>query len=548
MAGNVTGRVAVIGAGYAGLAAAVELADAGIKVDVFEASRTLGGRARAIEIKDELGGLTVDNGAHILVGAYRETLRLMAKVVPSLPASLPQGEREADCLLSPLAGEGLRERGFSVTALQRLPLHLEFPGQMKLVAPPHYIPAPAPLHLAWALLTAQGLSLKEKLAAIRFMRAQQARNFRLAADMTAAELFADQPERLRRYLWEPLCLAALNTPVAIASAQVFLNVLRDSLAADRAASDLLLPATDFSSLFPEPAARYLAAHGSRVLRSTRITEIAKVGAGPSQADAPPVEPGLRARGANKVGAGGTPSHPPPRGARERGDTKVGAGRSQADAPPVGGSEPGLRARGANKVGASWTASHHDKTHGPYDHLILAVAPYHLAKLLAPHPEFAPLCRQIEDFHWQPIVTAYLAYPPAVRLPFPMIGVEGGHAQWLFDRGALCGQNGLIAAVISGDGPHLALDHEELAAAIHTEIARLLPGLPPPQRSWVIEEKRASFACTPDLQRPPTATACANVWLAGDYVAGDYPATLEGAIRSGVSAAQSVLREPSDHQP
>lgn len=428
-------RVAVIGAGYAGLAAAVELADAGIKVDVFEASRTLGGRARAVE----LDGLTVDNGAHILVGAYRETLRLMAKV------------------------------GAGGPALQRLPLHLEFPGQMKLVAPPHYIPAPAPLHLAWALISAQGLSFTEKFAAIRFMRAQQARNFRLSADMTAAELFADQPDRVRRYLWEPLCLAALNTPVAIASAQVFLNVLRDSLAADRAASDLLLPATDFSSLLPEPAARYLAARGARVLRATRVTAIEKVGAG---------------------------------------------WMAQASEP-----------------------------HGPYDHLVLAVAPYHLPKLLAPHPEFAPLCRQIEDFHWQPIVTAYLAYPPAVRLPFPIIGVEGGHAQWLFDRGALCGQNGLIAAVISGDGPHQALDHEELAAAIHTEIARLLPGLPPPRRSWVIEEKRASFACTPDLQRPPTATACANVWLAGDYVAGDYPATLEGAIRSGVAAARSILREP-----
>jgi squalene-associated FAD-dependent desaturase len=351
----------------------------------------------------------------------------------------------------------------SGTALKTHPLHLEFPGQMKITAP-HL---PAPLHLAWALLTAQGLSFTEKFAAIRFMRTQQARHFRLATDMTAAELFADQPERLRRYLWEPLCLAALNTPVAIASAQVFLNVLRDSLAADRAASDLLLPATDFSSLFPEPAARYLEEHGSRVMRSTRITEVEKVGAG-------------------------------------------------------------------------WTASAHEATHGPYDHLILATAPYHLPQLLAPHPEFAALCRQIAAMHWQPIVTAYLAYPATVRLPFAMVGIADGHAQWLFDRGALCGQHGLIAAVISGDGPHQALDHTALAAAIHEEIARLLPGLPALRSSWVIEEKRATFACTPDMQRPPTATACANAWLAGDYVAGDYPATLEGAIRSGVAAARAII--------
>ena len=446
-------RVAVIGAGYAGLAAAVELATTGVKVDVFEASRTLGGRARAVEID----GLNVDNGAHILVGAYRETLRLMEKVGAGGTAS---------------AGTP-RKLG---TALRRESLHLEFPGQMKIAAPR----LPAPLHLAWALLSAQGLSFKDKLAAIRFMRTQQTRGFRLDQDMTAAELFADQSERVRRYLWEPLCLAALNTPVAIASAQVFLNVLRDSLAADRAASDLLLPVTDFSSLFPEPAARYLAARGSRVLRSTRITEVAKVGAG-------------------------------------------------------------------------WTASGHGDTHGPYDHLILATAPYHLPQLLAPHPEFAALYRKIEALRWQPIITAYLAYPATVRLPFAMVGMAsnaagvGGHAQWLFDRGALCGQHGLIAAVISGGGPHQALDHSALAAAIHGEIACLLPGLPASKRSWVIEEKRATFACTPDMQRPPTATACANVWLAGDYVAGDYPATLEGAIRSGVSAARSILRQTPRRQ-
>ncbi len=411
------GRVAVIGAGYAGLACAVELAAAGIAVDVFEASRTLGGRARAIELDD----LTVDNGAHILVGAYRETLRLMKKV------------------------------GAGGTALKRHPLHLEYPGHVMISAPQ----LPAPLHLAGALLTARGLSLRDKLAAIRFMRAQQARSFRLDKDMTAAALLAEQPERLRRFLWEPLCLAALNTPVAIASAQVFLNVLRDSLAADSAASDLLLPATDFSSLFPEPAARFIAAHGGQVHRSTRIHALEEL--------------------------------------------------------------------------------------KDYAHRVIAVAPYHLAALA---PDLAAGIK----FDWQPILTVYLRYPENVRLPFAMVGMDGGHAQWLFDRGALCSQHGLLAAVISGDGPHQALSHAELGAAIHKEISAVLPGLPAPGKTWVIEEKRATFACTPGLERPPTATALPNVWLAGDYVAGDYPATLEGAVRSGVAAAQSILRKPSGHQP
>jgi len=401
--------VAVVGAGYAGLACAVELADAGVAVEVFEASRTLGGRARAVE----LDGMSVDNGAHILVGAYRETLRLMQKV------------------------------GADETALKRRSLHLEFPGHVSVAAPR----LPAPLHLGWALLRAQGLSFKEKLAALRFMRAQQARAFRLPADLPADRLLADQPERVRRFLWEPLCLAALNTPPQLASAQVFLNVLRDSLAADRAASDLLLPATDLSRLFPEPAARHIEARGGKVHRATRIGALAAL----------------------------------------------------------------------------------DR----FDHTVIAVAPYHLAALA---PEIAARF----PFAWQPIATVYLQYPETARLVFPMLGLAGAPAQWLFDRGALCGQPGLLAAVISGAGAWQEPGHATLAASTHAQIAALLPGLRPPRKTWTIEEKRATFACTPGLERPPTATAIPGVWLAGDYVAGDYPATIEGAVRSGIAAARAVI--------
>lgn len=403
-------RVAIVGAGYAGLACAVELAATGHMVEVFEASRTLGGRARAVA----LDGITVDNGAHILVGAYRETLRLMRKV------------------------------GAPETTLQRQPLHLEYPGDFRLRAPK----LPAPLHLALALATARGLSWPEKFAAIRFMRRQKYQRFRLDADMAVADLLAAhrQPARVCRFLWEPLCLAALNTPPAEACAQVFLNVLRDSLAADRAASDLLLPTVDLSALFPEPAAHFVEARGGKVHRATRISSLDELAA--------------------------------------------------------------------------------------FDHRVLAVAPWHPAALA---PQIA-----MPGFTWQPIVTLYLQYPTDVRLPFVMVGRASGHAQWLLDRGALCGQAGLLAAVISGEGPHRALARDALAAAVHGEIATLLPGLPAPRRHWIIEEKRATFACTPSLQRPPTATGDPTLWLAGDYVAGDYPATIEGAVRSGVKAAGAIM--------
>lgn len=425
--------IAIIGAGYAGLAAAVELVRNGQSVAVFEASRSLGGRARAVEMER----LTVDNGQHILLGAYSETLRLM-RAVGADPQRL----------------------------LKRLPLHLEFPGEMRLIAPR----LPAPLHMLAALLLATGLDWREKWAAIQLMRRLQRAQFRITPDVTVTTWLKNNktPSRQRRLLWEPLCVAALNTPADNASAQVLATVLRDSLAASREASDLLLPQVDLSALFPEPAAAFITQRGSVIHRGQRVTHLQHT-------------------------------------------------------------DQGWRINGQ----------------GPFTHVVLAVAAYHLAALV---PE---LQATVEHFTWEPIVTSYLTYPASVRLPQPMLGVADGTAQWLFDRGQLCGQAGLIAAVISARGRHLDLPTAELESRIHTEIARIVPHLPAPLRTQTITEKRATFACTPNLRRPATQTALPGLYLAGDYVdsalpsvASDYPATIEGAVRSGVNAAQSVLKSRS----
>ena len=420
--GPAAAKLAVIGAGYAGMAAAVELAAAGRQVEVFEASRVLGGRARATQI----AGFSVDNGQHILVGAYSETLRLM-RTVGADPARL----------------------------LRRTPLRFEFPGEF-LMRAPHL---PAPLHTALALLLARGLDWHEKWAAIRLMRGLQARRFRIEPDITvAAWLGRNQtPSRQRRLLWEPLCIAALNTPAERASAQVLANVLRDSLAGTREASDMLLPQVDLTALFPEPAAKFIAERGGAVHAGHRV------------------------------------------------DLLEAEGKA-------------WRIDGA----------------GPFAQVVVAVAPYHLGGLV---PELAS---RVADLDWEPIVTSYFSYEDWVRLPQPMLGVDAGLAQWLFDRGALCGQYGLIAAVISARGRHLDLPTAELERGIHREIARLVRELPAPLSVQTITEKRATFACVPNLQRPAARTGMPGLWLAGDYVAGDYPATLEGAVRSGVAAARLIL--------
>jgi hypothetical protein len=150
--------------------------------------------------------------------------------------------------------------------LRRTPLRFEFPGQFLMSAPR----LPAPLHTAFALLLAKGLDWREKRAAIRLMQDLQAARFRVEPDVTVTAWLDRNgiPPRQRRFLWEPLCIAALNTPAERASAQVMANVLRDSLAGARAASDMLLPQVDLSALFPLPAARFIGQRGGTVHSGT----------------------------------------------------------------------------------------------------------------------------------------------------------------------------------------------------------------------------------------------------------------------------------------
>ncbi|MBK8742260.1 MAG: FAD-dependent oxidoreductase [Betaproteobacteria bacterium] len=230
MAAATTERdVAVIGGGWAGMAAGVTLAAAGVPVTVFEAARTLGGRARRVVF----AGATVDNGQHLLLGAYRATLALIDQV----------------------HAPGNADRMFA-----RIPLCLLGPGAFRLRA----APLPAPLHLLAGLLAARGCTLPERLAVVRaFVRWRVAR-WICGPAQSVAGLVQDQPAAMVAKLWTPLCLAALNTPPGAASGQVFLNVLRDALAAERPASDLIIPVADLSGLFPDPAARYVAERGGRI--------------------------------------------------------------------------------------------------------------------------------------------------------------------------------------------------------------------------------------------------------------------------------------------
>ncbi|MES2149124.1 MAG: hydroxysqualene dehydroxylase HpnE [Pseudomonadota bacterium] len=439
--------VAVIGGGWAGCSAAAELAAAGCKVTLFEAARSLGGRARGVEVH----GTMLDNGQHIMLGAYRETMRLMRQVG-----------------VDPAA------------AMHRLPLQMRYPagcGGMDFLAPR----LPAPLHLLAALLRASGLAVADKRSLARFSTSARWMDWTLYTDCSVTELLErfGQTERLCRLMWRPLCLAALNTPPERASAQVFLNVLRDSLGAKAAASDMLLPKRDLGTLFPLAAASYLEARGGKLRTGAKVVSLAQAGQ-----------------------------------------------RWQVEAS-------------GSAVGGNWLAI--------FDAVVLATPPAAAAVLLQKLPG-CPLAASLTAFEHEPITTCYLQYRPGTRLDLPFYalpddGATGNWGQFVFDRGQLDpAQDGLWSVVVSASAEAAALDQGQLARAIAVQLAAVMarPALVQPAWVQVITEKRATFACTPGLARPPNASGLPGLVLAGDYTAGDYPATLEAAVRSGVQAA-ALLR-------
>ena len=431
-------RIAVIGAGYAGIAAAVDLVEAGAAVSLFEANRVPGGRARRVEYR----GTLLDNGQHLLLGAYTETLDLMRRV------------------------------GADARGLLRRPLRIEIPGELSLQAPR----LPAPFHLAWALATARGLGWAERAAAARFALDLRLAGFRVEGALTVGELLATrrQPARVIALLWGPLCVAALNTPPAQADAQVFVNVLRDALFRGRAGSDLLIPVTDLSALLPEPAIDWLLQRGCEIALGARVTALAR--------------------------------------ARDGWELTTGERRATFDA------------------------------------VVCATAPTQALALLPEIETLQAVRDALAAFAHEPIATVYLQYAQPVRLPFPMIGLTGGHVHWVFDREALSGTRGLLAAVISATGPHLDLEQDVLGTLAHREVAEAVGGLPAPLWTKAITERRATFACRPGTPRPPVRCGAPGLFLAGDYTASPYPATLESAVRSGREAAREAVRFLRDTPP
>jgi len=419
----------VVGGGWAGLAAAIEATCLGDKVSLFEMAPSLGGRARTVWMDSVGDRRAFDNGQHILIGAYRESLRLM---------HLIGSEPDSSLLRTPLA------------LVDGSDIGLRLPAGHALVA------------FSRGVLSHAGWSLRDKARLLWMAARWGAAGFTCSASLTVSELCIDLPETVRHDLIDPLCVAALNTDSQHASARVFLRVLRDAMFCGPGSADLLLPRRPLGELLPEHAARWLAQQGAQVSTSTRVMQIEPDGEG------------WQIQG-------------------ERFDAVV----------------MGCTAREAARLAMAHASAWADTA---------------------------------AALHYEPIITVY-AMSPGTRLPQAMTllhsGAAEGPAQFVFDHGWLSGQHGLLSFVISAAQPWVDAGHDATVDAtllqarsqLHKHLGSQLQAL------QVLTEKRATFRCTPDLKRP-TARIAHRLMAAGDYVEGPYPATLEGAVQSGVQAARS----------
>ena len=417
----------IIGGGWSGLAAAVTLVKQGRSVHLIESAKQLGGRARNINWQDK----TIDNGQHLMIGAYCHTLTMMKQI------------------------------GVNVDSVfERLPLDITiYDAKLPSIKLSAKNCLPWRASLAWSLIKSVGLwgalSAAKLQANIPTLLANN--------DITASEWLANnkQPDRLIKQLWAPLCLATLNTPINESSAHILARVLKDSLGQHKACSDLLIPKQTLGDLFPHVAARYIEQYGGRISLQTRAKKIA-----------------IRN---NKVEY--------------------------------------ITLSDGQKIKAN--------------DIIVATSPSQAAALLLSHTK-------ITVPNEYPIYTVYLQYPDSTRLPSPLVGITGTLSQWVFDRSDR--SLGLIAVVISSHGKHEHMPKSALIDKICQELHQILSLPIKAQDSFLVCEKRATFACKVGIEknRPAYSTDIEGLWLAGDFVANGYPATLEGAILNGEYCAKQLL--------
>lgn len=406
-------RATIVGAGLAGLAAAVDLTRAGMRVSIADSAAQAGGRCRSYF--DPQLGQTIDNGNHLVLSGNPAVARFRTAVGANTPLAGPDHADFAFCDLRDGARWTVRIND------GRLPWWVLSKGRR--------VP---------------GTRLTDYL--------------RLAGLTTGApgQRVADRIDPVGpvwEKLFEPVLLAALNTAPAEGSAELTARVLRETVAKGGRAMRPLVAEPTLAAAFIDPALAWLAERGSGVTLSRRLRGI-----------------GFEADRVVSLDWGS-------------------------------GSEP---------VAAD-------------EALILAVPPW-VATALVPSLD-AP-----DEF--RAIVNGHFAFPAPAGAP-PMLGLLGATAEWVFAF------PGRLSVTVSAADRLIDWDREELARTFWRDISAALSIDAPMPARQIVKEKRATFAATPqqNAKRPPAATRWCNLFLAGDWTDTGLPATIEGALRSGETAAR-----------
>ena len=412
-------EVHVVGAGLAGLAAALALVQAGRPVALHEAGPVAGGRCRSYF--DRALATRIDNGNHLLLSGNRSAHAYLQRLGTRHTLTGPGRP------MFPFLDLASGERWMLGLSAGRLPWWIGFRRRR--------VP---------------GTRMRDYLGLWRLLRP--------GAGITVAALLGNS--RLWRRLLEPLAVAALNTLPEQASATLFAAVVRETLLAGGAACVPAFPGQGLSESLIDPAVDLLREAGATVAFGRRIAALE-------------IEDG-------RVAVLWTPDGP----------IRLGAATSVVLAVPP------------------WVAA---------DLIPGLVAPDHFEAIL--------------NIHFR------LAQSPAVPWSEAgFIGLIGGTAQWVFVK------SDVVSVTISAANAMVDRAAEEIAAAVWPDVSTAC-GLSGEMPRWrVVKERRATFAATEaqDRRRPGQRTAFRNLVLAGDWVATGLPATIEGAIRSGNSAAAIIL--------
>jgi predicted NAD/FAD-dependent oxidoreductase len=501
-----------VGGGLAGLAAAVGLARHGLRVTVLEARNRLGGRASSFT--DPATGQLVDACQHVSMGCCTNLAHFLRTVG---------------------AGHYLaaQPKLYFVTPNRRVSVFKADPW-------------PAPFHLGRALLGAHYLTPCDKLRVAYGLAAMLWANPDADPALLPWLEAHKQNRRTIERFWGVVLTSALNETVDRVGLKYARKVFRDGFVRHRDAFTVHVPTVPLGRLYGAELREWLAAHGVEVRENTGVKRLVLEPA-PGTAAVPAGLPSL-AVGLPDLSAGRHSG-----GGRQLGCAQATRAGMLDDSPPStgGGATSGQDARGPREevpLPTGRGALHHvelrDGTALSADWYVLAV-PFDRVADLLPEDLVArePYFGNVRNLAPSPITSVHLWYDrPVMNLPHAVLIDCLG--QWVFDRGEVAPGEFYLQVVVSAARDLRGLGRDEVQRRIAEELGRLFPQAARAQllRAKVVTEHTATFSAVPgvDRWRVPQASPVANLAVAGDWTATGWPATMEGAVRSGYRAAEVIL--------